>query len=170
MGDIYFTEKQRFRELAFFVLMALIQLLFLWGLVSQVIFGIPWGTKPASNAVLISINIFVALVFLFLFSVSLKTEINSESFRFRMFPFHFRYRKFQWDEIESIKLIKYNGIRDYLGYGFRYSPKKGWCYTISGDQGIKITLKNGKVMLVGTHKTLEINEVLKLLKKGKSEE
>jgi hypothetical protein len=80
MDTFRFEENQRFRELAFFILIALLQLLFLWGLFQQVIFHKPWGTKPTSDLALIIINIGVLLL-IFLSTLgpfSLKNLLASE--------------------------------------------------------------------------------------------
>lgn len=167
MTELVFKEKQKFRELAFFILIILIQLLFLTGLVVQVIFGIPWGTRPASDIVLLFTNLIPASVLLLFIIATLRTEMDEKSVRFQFFPFHFKDRLINHSEIENIRCVKYNGIRDYLGWGLRYSAKKGWCYTVSGSYGIHICLKNGKKILIGTHKEKEVSEFLMLLKERK---
>lgn len=37
----------------------------------------------------------------------------------------------------------------YYGYGIRYTPE-GWLYNVSGTQAVKLTLRNGATLLVGT--------------------
>lgn len=164
MDAIHIEEKQRFKEIAFFVLLGLLQALFLWGLIQQVIFNKPWGTKPSGDIALIIINIGVFALMLLLFSVNLKTRITEKSISFRMAPFQIREKIIEWGEVQEAKIVKYDGIREYWGYGLRYMPGKGWCYTISGDFGIRVTLKNGKKLLIGTHKAKEISQLLDDLK------
>ena len=78
MDTIHFEEKQRFKGIAFYILLGLLQVLFLWGLIQQVIFNKPWGTNPASDIALIIINIGVVIFILFFFSINLKTEITEK--------------------------------------------------------------------------------------------
>jgi hypothetical protein len=47
MQKICFEEKQCFREIAFFILLDILQVLFLWGMISQVFLGKPWGRNPS---------------------------------------------------------------------------------------------------------------------------
>ncbi|MES3629484.1 MAG: hypothetical protein PPP56_04900 [Longimonas sp.] len=37
----------------------------------------------------------------------------------------------------------------YYGYGIRYTPE-GWLYNVSGTQAVKLVLRNGTPLLVGT--------------------
>ncbi len=164
METIHIEEKQRFKEIAFYILLGLVQILFLWGLIQQVIFNKPWGTKPAGDIVLIVINFGIFSLIILFFSISLKTWITDKYISFRMFPFQIRKKVIEWSEIQSGKIVKYNGIKEYWGYGFKYMPGKGWCYTISGDFGIRIMLKNGEKILIGTHIAKEISQVFDNLK------
>jgi hypothetical protein len=68
-----------------------------------------------------------------------------------------------WSEIEDVSLVKYDGTRDYMGYGLRYSQKNGWCYTVSGTDGLRINLKTGRKILIGTHDRESLETVLKNL-------
>jgi hypothetical protein len=161
---IQLEEKQPFKEIALYILLGLIQVLFLWGFFQQVIFGKLWGTKPAGDIVLIMINIGVFLLILLFFSINLKTTITDKSISFKFFPFHIRRKIIYWKEIQNIRIIRYDGIKEFWGYGIRYMPGKGWCYTISGDYGISVTLKNGKKLLIGTYKPKEISRIFDDLK------
>ncbi len=160
MDTIHFEEKQRFKEIAFYILLGLLQALFLWGLIQQVIFNKPWGTKQASDITLIIINFGVFILILLFFSINLKTVITEKSISFRMFPFHIKKKTIEWSEIRKITVVKYEGIKEYWGFGFRLMPGKGWCYTISGDHGIRLILMNEKKILIGTHKAKEISQIL----------
>ena len=62
MNTIHFEEKQRFKEIAFYILLGLLQALFLWGLIQQVIFNKPWGTKPARDIASITTSHLTGLV------------------------------------------------------------------------------------------------------------
>ena len=160
MDTIHFEEKQRFKGIAFYILLGLLQALFLWGLIQQVIFNKPWGTKPTSDIALIIINIGVAIFILFFFSINLKTVITEKYISFRMFPFHIKKKNIGWSEIKKVKIAKYNGIKEYWGWGLRFMPGKGWCYTISGDNGIRLILMNEKKILIGTHRAKNISQIV----------
>jgi hypothetical protein len=78
-----------------------------------------------------------------------------------MGPVQFRWRNIPWSGIQSARLIRYDGIRDYLGYGLRYSRRRGWCYTISGTDGLELILIDQSRILLGTWQKKELAEALK---------
>jgi hypothetical protein len=160
-GKLFFSEKQIFRQLPFLLIPILLQLLFLWGLIQQVAFDKPWGTRPAGDLVLILINLGNLLILFILFSIRLEVQITDLGISFRMRPNHLRWRNIPWNRIQSARLIKYDGIRDYLGYGMRYSRKRGWCYTISGTDGLELILTDKTKILLGTWQKKKLSEALR---------
>ena len=52
---------------------------------------------------------------------------------------------------------------DFVGYGIRLSIKYGTVYNVKGNQGLQITLKNGKKYLIGTQQPTKVNEVIEKL-------
>lgn len=61
-----------------------------------------------------------------------------------------RKRVLPWTEIVSVEPVHYNPLRDYGGWGIRYSQRKGWAYTMKGNRGVLLTLRSAKPLLVGT--------------------
>ena len=165
MDSVHFEENQRFREIAFYILIAILQVIFLWGLTQQIIFHKPWGTRPASDNMLIIINLGVGMINLLVLSMDLRTIITDKHIRFRFSPFHIREKMIEWSEIKEARVIKYDGMKEYWGYGVRYRSGKGWCYTISGQFGLRLVLKNEKRILIGTHQAREISQIIDDLKK-----
>jgi hypothetical protein len=163
MKQVYFREIQRFRELALFVLVWILQILFLALMTKQVIFHEPVGVNPTNDTTYIIINLFLLAINLLLNSLKLTTEINNSGISIKFTPYHLKERIIPWSEIKEIRIVKYDGFKKYYGYGMRYLPKKGWCYTISGNTGIKLDLRNGKEILIGTHKETELVNNLKEL-------
>jgi hypothetical protein len=160
MNKIYFSEIQRFREIAFFALIWILQILFFVLMTKQLIFHKPVGINPASDLALIIINLLFLAINLLLISIKLKTEISESGISIRFAPFRLKERIISWSEIKEIRIVKYDGIKEYYGYGLRYSPKKGWCYTISGNVGIKLYLRDGKNILIGTHRVNDLFHAL----------
>ena len=157
---IQFEENQRFKELTIYILSGLLQSLFLWGFIQQVIFNKPWGTRPAGDLALIIINIGMFLLIILFFSFNLKTLITEQYISFRFFPLQTRMKIIYWEEVKNVSVIKYDGMKEYWGFGLKYMPGKGWCYTMPGHYGIKLTLTNKKKILIGTHMTEEITHIL----------
>ena len=113
MNSNQLEEKQRFKEIALYILLGLIQILFLWGFFQQVILNKPWGTKPADDIVLIIINIGIFVLILLFFSINLNTTITDNYISFSMLPFQIRRKIIYWSEIQNAKIIKYDGIKEF---------------------------------------------------------
>ena len=164
---IQFEENQRFKELAIYILLGLLQILFLWGFIRQVLFNKPWGTRPASDLALIIINMGMFLFIILFFLFNLKTIITEQYISFRFYPLQIKMRIIYWEQVESVSVIKYDGMKEYWGFGLKYMPGKGWCYTMPGHFGLKLTLTNKKTILIGTHLPEEINQFLNgLIRRG----
>jgi hypothetical protein len=78
-----------------------------------------------------------------------------------LFPFQFKYNEISWNDVLTIEVRKYKPIREYGGWGYRFSFKNGKAYNISGNMGLQIVLKNGDKILIGTQKPDELMEFLK---------
>ena len=114
------------------------------------------------NIVMISsliVLLFVALIF---FNLKLKTRIDEKGVNFQFYPVHFSYRKISWHEISTCYVRKYNAIFEYGGWGFRLgiTKKIGRAYSVQGNIGLQLELKNGKKILIGTQKKEDIQRVI----------
>ncbi|MBE8713530.1 hypothetical protein [Sphingobacterium hungaricum] len=122
------------------------------------------------NATLIlPTGIWLGLTLLLFFAfVKLKTEIDKTGIHIRFFPFLFGKKSFRWDEIGEVYVRKYS-LAEYGGWGWRIGPS-GVAYNTAGYTGIQLILKNGRRVLIGTHKPIEVQTVLEKLNKLKTHE
>jgi hypothetical protein len=127
-------------------------------------YGIITGkADPSSRYGLLIGMIVIALVSFLLYFTHLETRIDEAGITFRYFPFQRVYYYVKWTEIQTIQLRNYKPVRDFGGWGIRYSFNQGKAYTIKGNQGIQLTLLSGKKFLIGTQKANEINKYLNQL-------
>ena len=172
MDNLNFKEIQQFRNRSFWIFLGFIILfligIFGFGFVKQIILGKPFGTKPASDLQMILVTIFVYLIsgglFMIFYFAKLTTFINQEGISVRFIPFRNKNRLIPWDQIEKVFVRKYDPIKEYGGFGFRFGFKGGIAYNVSGMWGIQIILNNGKKILIGTQKPEEIRNLLKKIK------
>ncbi|UCE78629.1 MAG: hypothetical protein JSV13_08970 [Nitrospiraceae bacterium] len=62
-------------------------------------------------------------------------------------------RKLPFSEINSCEARTYRPIREYGGWGIRYSWRgKGRAYTVKGNKGVQLSLQNGEFVLIGSQK------------------
>lgn len=90
----------------------------------------------------------------------LTTRIDKEGIYFRLFPFQLRSRRIHWSEIDSIEVRKYSPIKEFGGWGLRWS-RHGKAYSVRGSEGIHMILKDKKRILIGTQMPVEVREEVK---------
>jgi len=149
-----FEETQRFTQWWLWVLLIVVCIFPIVGIVKQLVYKQPFGSKPMSDTGLIifAISMFAILG---LFAVlRLTTRIDSAGIQMQYFPI--LKRKAAWHDIESVEVVSYG----FVGYGIRFGSKHGIVYNTSGNKGLAIRLKNGKKFLIGTQRSEEIEKIV----------
>lgn len=163
MNKTEFSEVQGFRVWWAWAAIIALNILFLYAIIQQVIIGIPFGSKPASNLGLILLE-FASLTFLyFLFSIRLKTTINDEGIRYRFYPFQTSSTTIGWNELTDAYMRQYNSFYEYGGYGIRVGSEKNSRAintSASCTEGLQLEFKDGKLLLIGTTRPEEIKEII----------
>lgn len=162
----YFQEEQRQSPLVWVILL-IINIIFIVGTIKQIGFDEPFGDKPMSDIGLVVVAVLILLSSFPLALLSkLQTFINSEGIYLRYFPFQWRYKFFDWRNVDKLSIIRYKPFVEYGGWGFRKKRKGTVAYTVKGRMGLKIDLKNGKSVLIGTQNPVYLNDILTELGKN----
>lgn len=103
------------------------------------------------------------LIIILLLIARLDTDIDQSGIYYQFFPFHLKKRKIEWTAIERAYVRQYQPIKEYGGYGIRGLTKKNRAYNVSGKFGLQILFKNGNRLLIGTQKSIEMEEVIYIL-------
>lgn len=152
---VEFHEEQQFRQPWVWLLLLLISLglagLFIHGLYVQLYLGHPWGDRPMSDTGLVttamlSLLLMGAAVWLF-YALKLITRVDANGVHIRFFPLTRKLIPF--DNISSCQARTYHPIREYGGWGIRFS-RKGRAYNVSGDRGVQLEFRQGKPLLIGS--------------------
>ncbi len=160
-GKIIFKEEQRFSQpwlvIPFLILTIFLTLIIAYGMYKQLNQGIPFGNHPMSNE---SLKIFGTLVIAFIWGVfylftymRLIISVCENSLIIHFRPF--LKKLIDYDQIQSCEAIQYRPIRDFGGWGVRYRSGET-AYTVSGDKGVRLYLKNGKKILIGSNQSEEL--------------
>lgn len=159
MRNIYFSETQWFRKTVWMYFVLLVWIfsasITFYGLYSQLVLGIPFGTNPSDNLELMFysfLGILIPTLLLILFMIArLETFVGENGIYFRFIPFINKFRKIDAIQIQNYKPIEYKPILQYGGWGIRYNMKqKTICYNVRGKLGLHLELKNGKRILFGS--------------------
>jgi len=113
-----------------------------------------------------AVLILVAVIIVMLF-IRLKTKIANNSIYVAYLPFIRKWKKITAQEVDKYEVRKYRAMLEYGGYGMKRRRKVGQAFTISGNIGLQLYLKNGKKILIGTQKKQAIEyAMVKLMGAG----
>ena len=112
--------------------------------------------QPDSIYFLISISFIVSIIFV----CKLIVEINERGITYRFFPFNVKSKHLAWSEIEMVYIRTYKPLWEFGGWGIRRTLNNGKAYTIKGNIGLQLELKNGKRMLIGTSSAQKLEAYL----------
>ena len=121
--------------LAFMVLLAIIEYIV-----------VPVGAKMAVSLIM---SIILGLVATMLFGFNLETKIDAKNISLKI-PVLLK-TKIAVADIVSAEQFSYSPLRDFGGWGIRYG-KGGIMYNANGNQSVKLVMKDGKIIYIGTQK------------------
>lgn len=160
-GLVMFEEVQRFRQPWLWAVVAGIAALQWWGFVQQILLGIPFGSKPAPDGVMVILVLCFGIGLpLFFFLLRLETRAVPGELQFRFYPLHLRVRRVPLDEIAHVEAITYRPLADYWGWGIRWG-RYGQAYTVAGNRALLVTLASGRSFLLGSQKPEELEAALR---------
>ena len=135
--------------------------MFIHGMYTQFYLGQAWGDRPMSNTGLVFSAAFsIALtggIALLLYKLKLITKVGVNGIYIRFFPL--TSRNIPFENITSCKARTYSPIREYGGWGIRFS-RKGRAYNVSGNKGVQLELKQGRPLLIGSQVPEELANVI----------
>lgn len=103
-------------------------------------------------------TVFLWLFYIRLLTIRLVTQVDGGELIVRMKGL-FRKRRIPISSIRSAEVIAFDPFRDYGGFGIR-STRAEKAYIAQGNQGVRITLDDGKAVVVGSQKSAELKAVL----------
>ncbi len=154
MSTTIFREVQRFRQLWIWLLILGVAAMQWYGWVQQILLGQPFGDNPGPDWMVwlfwVLFGIGLPLFFLWL---CLVVEVNDEGVWLRFIPLTRRLIRFA--DIERCEAVDYQPLRQYGGWGVRgFSSNRA--YNVSGRQGVRLTLRNGDVVLIGSQRAADL--------------
>ena len=69
-------------------------------------------------------------------------------------------RRIAFADIVGLEVKRYRPLIDYGGWGVRLGPA-GWAYTTGGDVGVKMRLRKGLPVLIGTRHPSELEAAIR---------
>lgn len=137
-----FREVQRFRQPWLWALLGGVALLML------VLGPVSWGGL-----------VVVGAVAGFVFSLRLTTEVRADGIYLKMWPIHRSFRRIPWSEIEHYEARQYRPLREFGGWGVRWTPGK-IAYNVRGNRGVWVERTDERSVLVGSQRPEEFVEAI----------
>jgi hypothetical protein len=163
-----FREQQRFRQpwlwVVFLCISMPVVVLLGYGLYQQLVLKRPFGDNPLSDTGLVLMTAAVlllhaAVIALFWFA-RLDVDVTPSDIAIRFRPFHLHPRRIHLRDVTDARARSYSALGEYGGWGIRIGLK-GWAYNVSGDEGVQLTLANGKRILIGSQRSHELEEAIR---------
>jgi hypothetical protein len=152
--DVLFHEEQRFRQWWVWLLVLGVAALQWWGFVQQILLTRPWGDNPAPDWMLwLFWALFGIGLPVFFLILRLTVEVTTEHVLIGYRPL--TKRTVPLAEIVEVEARTYRPIREYGGYGLRGTSRNA-AFTVSGDQGVALTLSDGRRILIGSQRAAEL--------------
>jgi hypothetical protein len=176
MQKTLFKEEQKFTNPVLWVFIALVFTMALAPetitLVKHLYFEKPVDVETnriTSLVILIVLLIimFIGVVILFK-KIKLVLEVKTDGLYYSYPPFIRKSQSILKKEIDNILVRKYKPIREFSGWGIKYGwAGAGRAYTIRGNVGLQVYLKNGKKVLFGTQRgDALLRAAKKMMKEG----
>lgn len=159
-AQAFFREEQYFRQRWLWLINIATAGIMWYGFVTQVVLGLPFGDRPASDAMLTILWLLFGIGLpVFFRTLRLVTVVSPAGVHFRFAPFHFSYRLLPPVDIRSYEARTYRPLVEYGGWGIR-SGRGGDAYNVSGERGVQFVLAGGKRILIGTQRPEEFAAAL----------
>jgi len=160
-GKILFSEQQKIREPWIWVI-----LFFVFGglVAASLIDLLRNGDEEAILGVYIMLGAFTFITLLFAV-VKLDVVITTEGINIKFSPFHRSYRNYRWEEVVGAKVVKYSPVT-YRGWGVKMRGRTT-AYNFFSSRGLLLELRNGRRIMIGTKKRLELEHALEKIKQEK---
>lgn len=153
-GPPAFREVQRFRQ-PWLVATLLGVAGVTWWLLARALMG---AASPGFLTLALLYWAVFGLLFplFFLWVLRLEVEVREDGVYFRFFPLHLTFRRIPFEEVAHCSARTYNPVREYGGWGIRYSLRGGRAYNVRGNRGVQLVLRNGERILLGSQRAEEL--------------
>jgi hypothetical protein len=163
--EVFFHEEQQFdRGWTMLILVSSLAPLAIIGagLFMQLVLNRPFGDRPAPDGLLIALFLAilalnVVLCWMFL-AARLTTEVRPDGLFIRFQPFHRHERRI--DGIRSWKARDYRPIREYGGWGIRWTWRGDRAFNVGGSRGVELVLEEGGRLMIGSKRADELAAAL----------
>ena len=103
--------------------------------------------------------VLLIIISIYLVRYRMTTEVNKKRLKLDSVPFHIDKMKIKWRDADSIEIIRLPRNYYWLGWNIHFSTRSH-VYNLNGKALVKITMKDGREILLGIRKPTEWKEML----------
>lgn len=143
-----------------------------WGLVILTLGYIFWvGIRPLFQPGF-SIGLYIVYLIsslipigitVFMFLSKVEVTVDNTGVRYRYWPVNRNYQYVPWGAVKYVYVRRVEPLKEYGGWGLKYSSSKGQGVILSGNYGLQLHLVNGDAILVGVKNTKKLIIYLDML-------
>jgi hypothetical protein len=85
-------------------------------------------------------------------------RVNEKGISYQYFPRHEDRTKIKWEEIDNCEVVKTPMMTEMSGWNVQFSNEKN--YSLSGRNGLDVTLKNGERVFLGAKNLSALKKVI----------
>jgi hypothetical protein len=145
-----FEEHQQFRQWWLLVLLAVVAIAGWAPLFVVIVSGEDQLDDPLW--VLVVVGVLSLALPVWMLWLRLETTVDAEAVYIR-FRGAFVRRRIPFSEIEQFEALTYRPVAEYGGWGIRWRGRGKIAYSVSGKQGVRLQLVDGKEVLIGSQTT-----------------
>jgi len=160
-----FKETQRFRRMWILLIVGIVALLTWWAFVQQIILNDPFGNNPAPDYIIYILTALFGIGLpLFIFGYRMETTVTADFILVKMTLLG--KKLIRLEDVEKCYYRQYRPIMEYGGWGWRWSPKMGTAYNVTGTEGVQLELKGGRKILIGSRQARKLADKITELRKS----
>ncbi len=155
-----FKEVQKFRQPWLWIIMGITALPVYYQAIRQLFFKDVFAVYSVSESLNFTLFVFHLVTTVLLLITRLEVEINERYISYQFFPFHLKKKKYALNQLQSATIRKFHPIKEMTLWGL-YVSAGSKSYHIRGHWGVQLEFVNGRQLLLGTRKPLELDQTLK---------
>jgi hypothetical protein len=158
-----YHEVQRFRQWWVWALVSGAATLAWLAFIRQIVLAQPIGNNPAPDwgVWLLWLFIGVGLPGFFRY-LRLVLDVTADEIVIRFRPLH--RRAIPLNEVQEFQPRKYSAVKEYGGWGIKGWSQQKVAYNVSGDEGVELTLRDGRRVMLGSQRAPELAQAIESAK------
>ena len=109
--------------------------------------------------VLVLVAVLTLAVVAWMWWMRLETTVDAEAVHVRFRGLFVR-RRFLFADIDHFEAVTYRPVAEYGGWGIRWRGRGKIAYSVSGKEGVRLTLADGKDVMIGSQKAAELEAAM----------